>query len=104
VEPPRAVSSERPRGLSAELALLRRDLNTTSRRKYGLILNASERGIAAMGMPLHSGGRPVAISVSVPSVRFSPAQLREMLLAVRCCGCHRRRTWERVAPVGQVAN
>jgi len=39
-------------------------------------------------MPLHSGGRPVAaISVSVPSVRFSSARVREMLPAVRCCGC-----------------
>jgi DNA-binding IclR family transcriptional regulator len=46
-------------------------------------------GIIAIDMPLHSGGRPAAaISVSVPSVRFSSAQLREMLPAVRCCGCH----------------
>jgi predicted amidohydrolase YtcJ len=46
-----------------------------------------------------AGGRWRRSRYSVPSVRFSSARLREMLPAVRCCGCHRRRTWQRVAPV-----
>jgi DNA-binding IclR family transcriptional regulator len=69
---------------SDELALLRRDLNTTSRRKYGLNRGESERGIVAIGMPLHGGGRPVAaISVSFRVCAYPLPRLREMLPAVR---------------------
>lgn len=88
-----------------ELALMRRDLNTTSRRKYGLNRGESERGIVAISIPLHSGERPVAaISVSVPSVRFSSARLREMLPAVHAAAAaidaelgNAPRQWRQVA-------
>jgi DNA-binding IclR family transcriptional regulator len=67
-----------------ELPAVKRDLNATRKRKYGLNRGESERGIVAVGMPVHSGGRAVAaISVSVPSVRYSPARLREMLPVIR---------------------
>jgi IclR family acetate operon transcriptional repressor len=67
-----------------DLAAVKRDLNATRRRKYGLNRGESERGIVAIGMPVHSGGRAVAaISVSVPSVRYSSARLREMLPVIR---------------------
>jgi DNA-binding IclR family transcriptional regulator len=67
-----------------ELAALQRDLNATRRRRYGLNRGESERGIVAIGMPVHSGGRAVAaISVSVPSVRYSSSRLREMLPSLR---------------------
>ena len=67
-----------------ELAALQRDLNTARRRKYGLNRGESERGIVAVGVPVHSSGRAVAaISVSVPSVRFSSARLRQMLPPLR---------------------
>jgi DNA-binding IclR family transcriptional regulator len=88
-----------------ELAVLRRDLNATRRRKYGLNRGESERGIVAIGMPLNSGGRAVAaISVSVPSVRFSSARLREMLPPLRTAAAaidaelsNARRQWRQAA-------
>src|SRR5512133_255401 len=86
-----------------KLGLLRRDLNTTSRPQVSAKPRWERTTILAIGMPLHSGGRPAAaISVAVQSVRFSSARVREMLPAVRCCGCYLCRTWQRVAPVAAV--
>jgi hypothetical protein len=75
------------------------------KRKHGLNRGESERGIVAIGMPLHSGGRAVAAtSAPVRVVRFSSARLREMLPAVRAAAAaidaelgNASRQWRQVA-------
>lgn len=63
------------------VARLVRELRATRRRGYGLNRAESERGIAALGFTIHGPDHdPVAaLSVSVPTVRFSSARIRELV-------------------------
>jgi IclR family transcriptional regulator, acetate operon repressor len=64
--------------------LLLRELRTARRRRYAVNKGGSERGIAAVGMAVHGpdGSAAAAVSVSVPTVRFSSGQLAEMVRAL----------------------
>jgi len=64
-----------------DLDRLRGELKTIGRRGYGVNRGEAERGIAAVGVALLSSTRePLgAVSISLPTVRLSPARLREMV-------------------------
>src|SRR5262245_23130060 len=70
---------------ASAVAKLRRDLAGIRSRGYGVNRGEGERGIAAVGMCIHDDHRrPVgAISISVPTVRFGPPRLRELVEAAR---------------------
>lgn len=64
--------------------MLLRELRTVRRRRYALNRGESERGIAAVGMAVHRDGQAVAaVSVSMPTVRFSSSRLEELLPVLR---------------------
>jgi DNA-binding IclR family transcriptional regulator len=69
----------------ADVRNLRRELQATRRRGYGLNRAESERGIAAIGLVIHGSDRRAlgALTVSVPTVRFSSARVPELVTAVR---------------------
>jgi DNA-binding IclR family transcriptional regulator len=68
-----------------ETAILRRELETTRRRGYGINMGESERGIAALGVLVRGyDGHPIAaVTVSVPAVRFSGDRVKELVSAIK---------------------
>ncbi len=68
-----------------ETAILRRELETTRRRGYGINMGESERGIAALGVLVRGyDGHPIAaVTVSVPAVRFSGDRVKELVAAIQ---------------------
>jgi IclR family transcriptional regulator, acetate operon repressor len=70
---------------SADLASLRRSLNETRRRGYGLNIAGTEPGLTAVGRwVLGPDSTPVgAITVSAPSARMSKARIPEVAVALR---------------------
>ncbi|MCW6010771.1 IclR family transcriptional regulator [Micromonospora sp. CPCC 205371] len=77
--PPANGSDERP-----DLARLRTELRAVRRSGVALNLERSERGVVAVGRAVTnaSGETVAAVSVSMPSVRHSPARLKEVVAAL----------------------
>jgi len=72
--------AERP-----DMVALRRDLSRVRRSGFALNQGRSERGVVAVGVPLHDeGGELVAgLSVSMPSVRYDKEQLPTLVGTLR---------------------
>jgi DNA-binding IclR family transcriptional regulator len=72
-------------GSSRDLATLRRELVNVRRQGYALNLEASERGVTAIGIPLvrESGRVAGAIVVACPAVRSSRQHLLDFLPRMR---------------------
>jgi DNA-binding IclR family transcriptional regulator len=59
-------------------------LAVVRKEKFAENLDESEAGIAAVGVALHRGGRPVAaLSISIPSVRYRPDRVAELVKHLR---------------------
>jgi DNA-binding IclR family transcriptional regulator len=58
--------------LLAEIAVVRK-------RGFAENVDQSEPGISAVGVALHRNGIPLAISVSVPTIRYRRARVRELV-------------------------
>jgi IclR family acetate operon transcriptional repressor len=67
-----------------DLPALHRQLATVRRRGYGVNVEESEQGVAAVGAAVHdAAGRPVAaLSVSIPTARFRRASVTTFADAV----------------------
>jgi DNA-binding IclR family transcriptional regulator len=73
-------------GLDAgAVARLRRELRTVKRRGYAVNNGQSEPGLAAVAVAIHDpqGSTLGAISVSVPTVRYYPARVPEIVGALK---------------------
>ena len=90
--PPTDLDSLYPRAGLPELELaasdvdrLRRELQTVRRRGYAVNVAETERGIAAVAVTIRDGDhQPVgAISVSVPTVRYSSRRIPEIVDGLR---------------------
>jgi DNA-binding IclR family transcriptional regulator len=77
--PPANGSDERP-----DLAHLRTELRAIRRSGIALNLERSERGVVAVGRAVTnaSGETVAAVSVSMPSVRHSPARMQDVVAAL----------------------
>ncbi|WP_281904152.1 IclR family transcriptional regulator [Phytohabitans aurantiacus] len=77
--PPANGSDERP-----DLAQLRTELRAIRRSGIALNLERSERGVVAVGRAVTnaSGETVAAVSVSMPSVRHSPARMQDVVAAL----------------------
>jgi len=74
-----ARPGERP-----DLASLRAGLAKVRRSGFALNAEQSERGVTAVGVPVHSGGSIAAgLSVSMPSVRYEPVRLPALVAVLR---------------------
>jgi DNA-binding IclR family transcriptional regulator len=67
-----------------DLARLHRDLDNVRANGFALNEGRSERGVVAIGRPVRDAeGRAVAgLSISMPSVRYDPHQLRSLVAAI----------------------
>ncbi|TQJ50587.1 IclR family transcriptional regulator [Phycicoccus sp. SLBN-51] len=67
-----------------DLARLRRDLATVRRRGFAVNAEGTEAGVTAVGRAVRVGGAPAeaAVSVSIPTVRFSSDRLVELVAAL----------------------
>ncbi len=70
---------------AAEVATLRRQLVAVRRRGYGVNKGETERGIAAVAMAVRDADEVAvaALSVSVPTVRYSSARIPELVRELR---------------------
>jgi IclR family transcriptional regulator, acetate operon repressor len=68
-----------------EFGALRRELAATRRRGYGLNVEESERGVVAVGVPVHdaAGHAVAAVTVAAPTARFRRQELLAVLPALR---------------------
>ena len=75
--------AERPE-LRPDLTRLRRELASIRAQGFAVNEGRSERGVVAVGRPVRSpeGEALAAISVSMPSVRYHPQRLRQIVAAV----------------------
>ncbi|WP_320774575.1 IclR family transcriptional regulator [Streptomyces sp. CRN 30] len=62
-------------------AVLRRELSRVRRSGFAVNRERSERGLVAVGVPVHGrdGAAVAGLSVSMPSVRYEPRRLRELV-------------------------
>ncbi len=99
--------STRPtrRALHPDLAALRADLRRLRKRGFALNVEDTESGVTAVGYPVRSGdGKAVAaVSVSVPSSRFSESRLTGLVAALAVCVRGIERDLDRHTHVGQEA-
>lgn len=73
-------------GLDADgVRSLRRAVRSARQRGYGVNVGESERGIAAIGVAVtnHRGVACAALSVSIPTIRYSSARVPDVLVALR---------------------
>lgn len=70
---------------TADVDRLRRELQTVRRRGYAVNVGETERGIAAVAVTIRDGDHQAigAISVSVPTVRYSSRRIPELLDGLR---------------------
>jgi DNA-binding IclR family transcriptional regulator len=70
---------------AAAVAKLERELRAVRRRGYAVNNGQSEPGLAAVAVAIHGPQGPAlgAISVSVPTVRYYPARVPEILRALQ---------------------
>ena len=80
-------------GERPDLTRLRAELARVRRKRFAVNRERSERGLVAVGVLVHGAdGTPQAgLSVSMPSVRYQPAQL-ESLVATLTAAAHRLET------------
>jgi DNA-binding IclR family transcriptional regulator len=85
--PPAVLDSFYPRNLPSapgdairDLPSLRRHLASVRHRGYATNINESKHGVSAVGVCVRTSTREAiaACAISVPSVRCSPARLREL--------------------------
>jgi IclR family transcriptional regulator, acetate operon repressor len=95
------------------LAALRRELELTARRGYGLALNEAEPGVTAVAAAIRqAGGSPTlgTVSIAGPSVRMTESRVRELAPLVMQAASELAALWPlrprsgRVAAVKAVAN
>ncbi len=70
---------------AAGVAAMHRELATVRRRGHAINRGTSERGLCAVALPIRAGedNRAIAsVTLSVPSIRFRPAQVAEFIGAV----------------------
>ncbi|MFI7111424.1 IclR family transcriptional regulator [Nonomuraea sp. NPDC050227] len=67
-----------------DLARLRRDLRSVRHSGVALNLERTERGVVAVGCPVkgRDGATGAALSISMPSVRYSPKEIKPLVAAL----------------------
>ena len=81
--PPEGVAQE---GVdAAAVELLQRELTAVHRRGYAVNSGILERGIAAVAVAIQdaSGSAIAAVSISLPTVRYSAGRMPELVAALR---------------------
>lgn len=68
-----------PQGITA----LRRELDVVRRMGYAINVGATERGVAAIAVLIREPDGPVAMSVSIPTVRYSGSLVPDILTHLR---------------------
>nr|WP_066942018.1 IclR family transcriptional regulator C-terminal domain-containing protein [Microtetraspora fusca] len=67
-----------------DLAKLRRELGSVRHSGVALNLERTERGVVAVGCPVkdRTGATVAALAISMPSVRYSPKQVKPLIAAI----------------------
>lgn len=68
---------------------LRKDLERLRRNGFAVNRERSERGLVAVGVPVHGpdGTALAGLSVSMPSVRYDPQHLRSLVATLEAAAC-----------------